>query len=80
MYQPNFEYLVELRRKEILDETKQARLEKASLSLAPYRPGLFAHAMFDLANWMIATGKQLRRRYEVPTVSCNHSTHGSFAH
>lgn len=71
MYQPNFEYIVELHRQEILKEAVQARLEEARL----YRPGVFAHAMYALANWMIATGKQLRRRYEIPAAA-----RSSFAH
>lgn len=76
MYQPNFEYLVELHRREILDETERAHADE----FRPYRPGLFAHAMFDLANWMIHTGKQLRRRYEIPTTACSQPARGSFAH
>lgn len=76
MYQPNFEYLVELHRREILNEMERAHVDE----FRPYRPGLFAHAMFDLANWMILTGKQLRRRYEIPVTTCGQSAHGSFAH
>jgi hypothetical protein len=35
--------------------------------------------MFNIANWMIATGRQLRKRYEIPAVDCNQSPSGSFA-
>jgi hypothetical protein len=35
--------------------------------------------MYNFANWMISTGKQLRKRYEVPCVDCP-SPSGSFAH
>jgi hypothetical protein len=35
--------------------------------------------MFNVANWMISTGKQLRKRYEVPCVDCPTPT-GSIAH
>ncbi len=76
MYRPNFEFIVELHRQEILEQTRQVRLEE----FRPCRPGLFAHTMFDLANWMIATGKQLRRRYEVPAASRGQTSRGSFAH
>jgi hypothetical protein len=36
--------------------------------------------MFNFANWMIATGKRLRKRYEIPAANCGptHSKH--FAH
>jgi hypothetical protein len=80
MYHPNFEFIVELHRKEILNGAKLGRPEEAVLAATPYRPGWFAHSMYDLANWMIATGKQLRRRYEVPSTSRNQPARGSFAH
>jgi len=35
--------------------------------------------MFRFANWMIAAGKQLRERYEVPSVDCSQTPSGSFA-
>ncbi|MBI5294560.1 MAG: hypothetical protein HY869_03715 [Chloroflexi bacterium] len=68
MYQPNFEYVVELHRREILREAEQAQR-------TGIHPSLFTRAMVDLANWMIATGKQLRRRYEIPAAA-----RSSFAH
>jgi hypothetical protein len=36
--------------------------------------------MYNFANWMIATGKQLRKRYEIPTVDCSKTRTESFAH
>ena len=81
MYHPTFEIVVEMHRRDILNEMKHIRLEEeAERSAHLYRPGWFARVMFDFANWMIATGRQIRRRYEVPAVACNPPTRGSFAH
>lgn len=38
-----------------------------------YHPGLFEQIMFQLANWMIRKGRQLRQRYEIPTTKCSQS-------
>ena len=67
----------EYNRQRILKEAEQVRLEKIGHRSRPYRPTIFERSMFNFANWMISTGKQLRRRYEVPAVSCNHITTGS---
>ena len=67
------EQTAEYNRQRILDEVKQIQLERLALSSQIYRPGIFERTMFELANWMIATGKYLRRRYEIPQVNCNHT-------
>ena len=71
------EFMAEYHRQQILEEADQIRLEKSTLGSRVYRPGLFGRSMFNFANWMISTGKQLRRRYEVPP--CNQSPTGSLA-
>jgi len=75
------EFMAEYRRQEILDEAEQIRLEKAGIQIqrGVYQPRFFERTMFNFANWMIATGKQLRKRYEIPAVNCNHSHTGSYA-
>jgi len=72
------EYLVEYHRQEILEEIEQIRLEDLAIQARVYRPRFFARTMFSFANWMISTGKQLRKRYEIPAVNCNKTE--SFAH
>ena len=67
------EQTAEYNRQRILDEVKQIQLERLALSSQIYRPGIFERTMFELASWMIATGKYLRRRYEIPQVNCNHT-------
>lgn len=73
------EKTAEYNRQRILDEVEQIRLEKLALKSHVYRPGLFARTMFSFANWMISTGKQLRKRYEVPSTNCNTTPSESFA-
>ena len=74
------EFMAEVRRQEILSEAEQIHLEKIGIQARVYRPRFFERSMFNFANWMIATGKQLRKRYEVPAVNCNHGSTESFAH
>jgi len=76
----NDEKTAEYNRQRIMDEVIQIRLEKMVLKARVHRPGLFERIMFNFANWMILTGKQLRKRYEVPAVNCNKSPTGNFAH
>jgi hypothetical protein len=73
------EFMAEVHRQDILKEVEQIRLEKLATHSRVYRPGLFERTMFTFANWLISTGKQLRKRYEVPCVDCP-TTSGSFAH
>ncbi|HSB00007.1 MAG TPA: hypothetical protein VLE49_05105 [Anaerolineales bacterium] len=79
MYNWQNEFMAEYHRQEILQEVEQIRLEKLALKSRVYHPRLFERTMFNLANWMISTGKQLRKRYEVPAVRCSHTHTGSFA-
>jgi len=76
----NDEFMAEYHHQEILSEMEQIRLEKIAVKSRVYRPGLFERTMFNFANWMISTGKQLRKRYEIPAVDCRKSRTGSFAH
>jgi hypothetical protein len=67
-------------RQRIQQEIKQIRLERLATKSQPYKPGRFERTMFNFANWMISTGKQLRKRYEVPVSNCNDSRSKGFAH
>ena len=73
------EYTAEYNRQRILDEVKQINLEKLALKSRVYHPGLFERTMFNFANWMVSTGKQLRKRYEIPSVDCSNSPSQNFA-
>ena len=72
------EFMAEYHRQDILNEVDHIHLESLAVESRVYRPGFFARSMFSFANWMISTGKQLRKRYEVPCVDCPTPT-GSFA-
>ena len=74
------DFMAEYHRQDILKEAEHIRLEQIALKSRVYRPRLFARTMFKFANWMISTGKQLRKRYEIPVVNCNHPSPKSFAH
>ena len=72
------EYNAEYQRQRILNEVEHIRLENIAIRSRVYRPRFFARTMFNFANWMISTGKNLRKRYEIPAVNCNKTE--SFAH
>lgn len=74
------EQTAEYNRQRILYEVKQIQLEKLALASQIYRPSIFERTMFRLANWMIATGKYLRKRYEIPQVNSNHTHSSNLAH
>jgi hypothetical protein len=74
------EYMAEYHRQEVLEQVEQIRLEKLTVTSRVYRPRLFERTMFNIANWMISTGKQLRKRYEILSVDCSKSQSGSLAH
>lgn len=67
-------------RQRILDEVEKIRLVKLVRGSHVYRPGIFERTMFNFANWMISTGKHLRKRYEVPSTNCHKVPSESFAH
>ena len=60
------EFLAEYQRRRILQEVEQIRLEKLALQSRAARRRLLERTMFNVADWMISAGKQLRKRYEVP--------------
>ena len=73
------ERTAEYNRQRIVEQFEQLQLEKLASQSRVYRPTLFTRSMYNFANWMISTGKQLRRRYEMPAVNCSHSPSGSLA-
>ena len=76
----DYENTAEFNRQRIHTEIHQIRLEEFALQSRVYQPGRFAHLMFNFANWMITTGKQLRKRYEIPTSHHTHNHSKRFAH
>jgi len=74
------ELTAEYNRQRISEELKQIRLEQFAIKSRSYKPHRFERTMFNFANWMIATGKQLRKRYEVPVTNCNNTQTKGLAH
>lgn len=74
------EFTAEYNRQRIKDEIKQIRLEQLALKSQVHKPGLLARMMFNFANWMISTGRQLSKRYEIAAVNSSHSSSNRFAH
>jgi hypothetical protein len=70
--------MAECHRQRIIEEIRQIRSEKLAIGARVYRPRFFTRTMFNFANWMISTGKSLRKRYEIPAVNCSNTE--SFAH
>ena len=74
------EFTAEYNRQRIKDEIKQIRLEQLALESQVYKPGPFARMMFNFANWMISTGRQLSERYEIAAVNSSCSASDRSAH
>ena len=76
----DYENTAAYNRHQIHTELNQIRLEQFALKSRVYQPGRFERLMFNFANWMIVTGKQLRKRYEIPETSHHHTHSKRFAH
>ena len=74
------EQTAEYNRQRIAEELHQIGLERVALKSRVYQPGRFGRLMFIVANWMIATGKQLRKRYEIPAANGNSVPSKHYAH
>lgn len=74
------ELTAEYNRQRIQTEMEQIRLERLALRSKTALPGRFTRLLFvNLANWMIATGKQLRQRYESPAANHGQPSAKEFA-
>ena len=47
---------------------EEARIVRLIRESRVDQPGIFERTMFKLANWMISSGRQLQRRYDVSSV------------
>ena len=73
------EFMAEYDRQHILEEAENIRLENLASQNSRYQPSAFERTMVHFANWMISTGSQLRKRYEVRAISCSNCPSGSYA-
>ena len=67
------EYMAEYHRQRLLEEAQQIRLENIARASLVRCPNRFERTILAFANWMISKGKQLRKRYEAPTLNCGKS-------
>ena len=74
------EQTAEYNRQQIIEAFHQIRLEQTAIKSRLYQPGRFGRMMFNFANWMISTGKQLRKRYEIPVTKGNPTPSKHYAH
>jgi hypothetical protein len=73
------EYVVEERRRDVLREMNNIRLEKQALEARTYHPNWFTRTMQGFGEWLIARGEKLVRRYEMPG-NCATSSRQGYAH
>jgi len=60
----------------MIEEAKIVRLIREARG---DQPGLFKQTMSKLANWMVASGKQLQQRYDVASVNYGRGESGNFS-
>ena len=61
-------------RQRMIEEARIVRLIRESRG---DQPGLFEQIMFKLANWMISSGRQLQRRYDISAVKYGREESGN---
>ena len=74
------EHTAAYNRQRIKETFQQMQLEQLALKSRVYQPSRFGRLMFRFANWMISTGKQLRKRYEIPVTNCSSASSKRYAH
>jgi hypothetical protein len=74
----HLEVLAEQRRKEIRQEAAHMHLERVAASRLRRRRVWLGRSMLSLADWMIATGRELRCRYDT-AADCRHDLGSSLA-
>ena len=62
----DYENTAAYNRQRAMEIVTEIRHENRLMRSRVYHPGLFERTMLRIANWMIAAGKQLRKRYEIP--------------
>ena len=65
-------------RQRVREEFELIHIEDRSAHSHAHRTSLFTRVMHSIASWMIITGKQLHKRYEISSPH-RHRTSSSFA-
>ncbi|HKJ38496.1 MAG TPA: hypothetical protein VJ972_06955 [Anaerolineales bacterium] len=66
------EKMAELHRMDLVNEGKRIHSESPARRMHVHRPSIVTRIKINLANWMIAKGKELRGHHEVRTFSHVH--------
>jgi len=66
------EYMAEYHRQELIDDSRQKHIEGPERRVHTHRPNLVTQIKFNLANWMIGKGEDLRGQHEARTFSHAH--------
>ncbi|MCZ2122087.1 MAG: hypothetical protein LC108_07480 [Anaerolineales bacterium] len=74
------EQLLKEHRRDIQNELKDIRLEKAALRAKTFQPNLFTRMMEKLGEWLILRGEKLVKQYESPARQCKPARRKSYAH
>ena len=70
------EYMVEERRRDVLREMDNIRLEEQALEARVHQPNWFTRSMQGFGEWLIARGESLVERYEIPKNCAPSRKHG----
>lgn len=74
----NIDAMTEQRRRQVLKDMQQIRLEELA-EVQVRRHSWFERLMYGFGEWMITSGKRIRSRYETPCVSGRHIPTGGLA-
>ena len=76
------ENLAEERRRDIIREMNDIRLQEQALKVRVYHPNWFTQVMQGLGQWLIARGEGLVKRYEIPAKKLHnhHPQSAGYAH
>jgi hypothetical protein len=74
------EFTAQYNRDKVREDFNQIRVEKQLAKSRVRKPSLYIRTMHSLSSWMISTGKELHKRYELPTTHSHQSTSSSLAH
>lgn len=73
------ELTAQYNRQRVREDANLIRLENAAQAKA-HRTSLFTMTMHHISMWMISTGKNLHKRYDLPVTHSHRPPSESFAH
>lgn len=73
------ELTAQYNRDKVREDFNQIKIEKRINRARMQKPNLYTRTMHNFSSWMISTGKELHKRYELPTAHSHQSPTSSFA-